>query len=172
MGEGESSEEIGAASIFVTVNALYRIWRMFTEGARFIDWAILIVDFLVLAVIVWLDAPERFHKRKVRKALKIVKDIMAEGQSFVTSAPWISGNPTDDRAAQWVKDVMEWIKNTHTSLLKLSIPAMMAFEQRALEPDVNFGGMTRQSRANDHFRELLHRLRSVQNIMEKADVYF
>ena len=60
---------------------------IFAEGARPIDWAILIVDFLVLAVIVWLDAPERFHKRRVRKALATVQRLMADGQRLERSAP-------------------------------------------------------------------------------------
>src|SRR5260370_12885449 len=48
------------AGCFVTIDALCRIWQMFSEGARLIDWAILIVAFLVLAGIFLVDPPHAF----------------------------------------------------------------------------------------------------------------
>ena len=146
--------------------------RRFFGDFRPADWTTGIIELLFIAVILWLDLPERFHRRRVRNALVIVKELMAEGQGLVRSAPWASTSPDEPTAARWVRDVNTWIEKTHQSFEKNSIQAMMSFEQRALEPDVHFGGMTGQAGAKDQFRELLHRLRNLQNIMEKADVYF
>ena len=142
---------------------------MFTEGARPIDWAILIVDFLVLAVILWLDAPERFHKRKVRKRLLIVQKIMLDGHSLRESAPPVA-NATNDAADQWVRSVKIWIDNADQSLAATSRQAALAFIHREVAPDIMWNGIHVYARAQ--FGELLHRLDNLRNIMEKADVYF
>ena len=151
---------------------LLKIWRMFTEGARFIDWAILIVDFLVLAVILWLDAPERFHKRKVRKRLAMVQRMMLDGHSLRESAPANVPDPTHDVALQWVQSVQTWIDRSDQSLRIASMQAALAFIRRDVAPDVLFGGITERANARHQFAELLHRLENLRNIMEKADVYF
>jgi hypothetical protein len=142
---------------------------MFTEGARFIDWAILIVDFLVLAVILWLDAPERFHKRKVRKRLLMVQRIMLDGHNLRTSAPAVV-IATNDVAEQWVKSVQTWIDGAYQSLANASMQAALAFIHRDVAPDIVWGGV--HANARGQFGELLHRLDNLRNIMEKADVYF
>jgi hypothetical protein len=144
---------------------------MLTEGARPIDWLILIVDFLVLAVIVWLDAPERVHKYKVRRRLRLVHSIIAEGQRLHESAP--PAGTTDTAVADaWVKAVQLWIEKTHQSLTRYSDAAAMSFNSRKVAPTLIFGVITATSNAREWYGELLHRLANLQNIMEKADVYF
>ena len=145
---------------------------MFTEGARFIDWAILIVDFLVLAIIIWLDAPERFHKRKVRKQLVSVQRIMLDGHTLRESAPTAVPDVTHDVAALWVQSVQAWINDSHESLAGSSRQAALAFIHRDVAPDVIYGAISERANARTHFRELLIRLDNLRNIMEKADVYF
>ena len=161
-----------AASVFAGGDALYRVWRMLTEGARFIDWAILVVDFLVLAVILWLDAPERFHKRKVRKRLAMVQRIMLDGHNLRASAPTTVPDVTHNAATQWVQSVQAWIDGSYQSLADTSMQAALAFIHRDVAPDVIFGGISERANARHQFGELLHRLDNLRNIMEKADVYF
>ena len=145
---------------------------MLTDGARFIDWAILIVDFLVLTVILWLDAPERLHKRKVRRRLAMVQRIMLGGHSLRESAPTAAPDVTYDVAIRWVQSVQTWIDGAYQSLSDASMPAALAFIRRDVAPDVIFGGISERADARSQFRELLHRLENLRNIMEKADVYF
>jgi len=151
------------------------MWKI-TEGARAIDWAILVVDFLVLAVIVWLDAPERFHKHTVRRRLRVVYGMLAQGQKLHQSAPPsgpLSNSGGDsDIATAWVTAVDHWIKQTHQTLAKHSVAAGMAFDARRVAPDLHWGTVSRSSNAMAWYGELLHRLSNLQNIMEKADVYF
>lgn len=105
------------AASFVALDVTQRSIQMFTEGSRPIDWAILLVDFLVLIVILWLDAPERIHKYKVRRQLQSVHRMMAEGQRLHESAP--AADTTDvNRVRAWVDAVQRWIGQTHDCLAK------------------------------------------------------
>jgi hypothetical protein len=146
------------------------MWRI-EEGARAIDWAILVVDFLVLLVIVVLDTPERFHKFKVRRRLRTVYIVLAEGQRLHESAP-PAGTTDASIADAWIVAVQQWIQQTHQALAKFSVAAGMSFNSRKVAPDINYGGITMTSNARGWYGELLHRLANLQNIMEKADVYF
>ena len=160
-----------AAGILAMGDALCRAWRMVTEGARFIDYAILIVDFLVLAVILWLDAPERFHKYKVRKKLLIVRRLLLDGNKLQQTAP-----PRDidnlEVASQWVEAVKAWIESSYQTLAAHSMQAGLSFSRRNVEPDILYGVITHVAGAREWYRELLHRMNNLLNIMEKADVYF
>jgi len=147
-------------------------WKILFQEARAIDWAILIVDFLVLAVILWLDAPERFHRRTVRKRLLMVQKFMADGQQLERTAPVAAGDVDAGVAATWVQSVQTWIHQTHQSLTKHSVQAGMSFVHRKVSADIRYGGITGHSNARDWYRELLHHLDNLRNIMEKADVYF
>jgi hypothetical protein len=159
------------AGVLIMADATVRIWHMATDGSRPIDWAILIVDFLVLAVILWLDAPERFHKYKVRRRLSLVHNMMAEGQGLHTSAP--RADATDAKAVDaWVIAVRKWIEQTHQTLADHSVAAGMSFDSRRVAPDINWGVVSHMSNAREWYGELLHRLSNLQNIMEKAEVYF
>ena|SRR5208283_2726634 len=145
-------------------------WRMLTDGSRPIDWAILIVDFLVLAVILWLDAPERFHKKKVRKRLVLVQRIMLDGHALRNSVSTASAS--NQTASQWIQSVQAWIDTSHQSLADVSMQAALAFMHRNVVPDVSWGGVTNRQDVSRQFQELLVRLDNLRNIMEKADVYF
>lgn len=143
---------------------------MLSEGARLIDWAILIVDFLVLAVILWLDAPERFHRRKVRKRLVVVQKMMLDGHSLRNSVA--DANKNDETASRWIQSVQTWIDTSYKTLADTSMQAALAFIHRNVIPDIYFGGVTNRQDVSRQFQELLLRLENLRNIMEKADVYF
>jgi hypothetical protein len=66
---------------------------MFSE-ARPIDVLILIVDFLVLLAILWLEGPEWWHKRVVRRRKAKVFEFWSRGQKLQTSAPQRHGPET------------------------------------------------------------------------------
>ena len=143
---------------------------MFSEGARLIDWAILVVDFLVLAVILWLDAPERFHKRQVRKRLVIVQGMMLDGHGLKNSVA--HANENDEAASSWINNVQTWMHTSYQTLADVSMPGALAFIHRNVSPDIFYGGVTNRQDVSKQFQELLIRLENLQNIMEKADVYF
>ena len=159
-----------SAGILVCLDAVYRAWRMFTDGSRPIDWAILIVDFLVLAVIIWLDAPERFHRKRVRKRLVLVQRIMLEGHALRSSVS--TANESNQTASDWIQSVQAWIDTSYQSLADVSMQAALAFMHRNVVPDVSWGGITTRLDISRQFQELLVRLDNLRNIMEKADVYF
>jgi hypothetical protein len=170
MSQGKIRAIHMASAMFCGGDAAYRMLHMFIEGARPIDWAILIVDFLVLAVIVWLDAPERFHKKQVRKRLLLVQRIMLDGHALRNSV--YGANTNTETASEWTHSVQTWIDTSHQSLANVSMQAALSFMHRNVAPDVSWGGVTHRQDVSKQFQELLVRLDNLRNIMEKADVYF
>ncbi len=129
------------------------------------------LEFAFIVVILWLELPERFHHRTVRSCLRLVQARLADGQRLHESVPPVQS--VDLAVAEaWIGDVKEWTERTDRLLSKYSIAAGLSFRSRAVEPDVNFGNVSRMAEAYRSYAELLHRLRNLQNIMEKADVYF
>jgi hypothetical protein len=158
------------AANFVMLEAAYRKWHMLVEGARPIDWAILIVDFLVLAVILWLDAPERLHKRTIRKGLRVVQLCLVQGQELRNSVP--SSGQDSVQVNAWTKSVEDWIRDTQMEMSKRSTQAGISFAHFSggASSLVNYTGIA--GTAMQWYKELLLRLDNLRNIMEKADVYF
>lgn len=126
------------------------------------------LELAFIVVILWLELPERFHHRKVRACLRLVHARLGDGQRLHETAPAVG---TDDVKA-WLGAVDQWIDETDRRLYKASIAAALSFRARAVEPDVVYWHVSRSADAYRKYAELLHRLRRLQNIMEKADVYF
>lgn len=126
---------------------------------------------MFILVVLWLEVPEVWHKHRVRRCVRFVHARIADGQRLHDSAP-PAGTTDGAIADSWVEAVQQWIDQTGEALYKYSIAAGLSFNSRRLAGDVNFGGITGTSNARGWYAELLHRLSNLQNIMEKADVYF
>jgi hypothetical protein len=149
---------------------LHRAFQFVFSGTRLIDWLTLIVELLFIGTVLLLDLPERFHRRRVRLAVEDIKVLIQSGQKLVLQGP--AETATEESCKQWADAVVVWIESAHKSLANHSDTAAISFEQRRLQPDVHFTGISNFARARAWYQELLHRLTNLQNIMEKADVYF
>jgi hypothetical protein len=155
------------AAAFVMCDLLRRIFGDF----RPVDWVSCTLELLFILVVLWLEVPEVWHKHTVRKKVRIVQRLLLDGNKFQLSAP-----PKDFENAevisQWSEAVRAWIDTSQQTLTDNSIPAGLAFSRRNVEPDVLYRVITPVGDAREMFRELLHRMNNLLNIMEKADVYF
>lgn len=156
--------------LVVALIAMLDVIRRFFSDLRPADWTLCVLEVIFIAVILWLEVPERFHKRKVRKGLKVVQRIMLDGHNLRTSV----SEATDDKTApEWIQSVDKWIDTSHSALSDTSLQAALAFMHRSpLKPDIYYGGVTNRVDVSKQFQELLIRLSNLLNIMEKADVYF
>jgi len=144
--------------------------RRFFGDLRPADWTLCFLEVIFIAVILWLEVPERFHKKKVRKRLVMVQRIMSEGHNLRNSVS--EANTNNETASKWIQSVQNWIDKSYQSLANTSLKASLAFMHRNVVPDINFGGVTNRLDVSKQFQELLIRLDNLLNIMEKADVYF
>jgi hypothetical protein len=128
------------------------------------------LELAFILVILWLELPERFHKRRIRKQLAMIQRIMFDGHDFRDSVA--SANANDEAASRWIKSVQAWIDSTYHSIAATSLAAALAFMHRNVAPDIHYGGVTSRTDVSKQFQELLIRLDNLQNIMEKAGVYF
>jgi hypothetical protein len=145
--------------------------RRFFGDFRPADWTLCLLEIIFVGVILWLDLPERFHRNKVRRRLRFVHARIADGQRLHESAP-PAGTTDIALVDPWIGAVRQWIDQTNEALSKYSVAAGLSFNSRKVAPDVIFNGVTGTSNARGWYGELLHRLSNLQNIMEKAEVYF
>jgi hypothetical protein len=144
--------------------------RRFFSDLRPADWVMSTLEVIFILVILWLEIPERWHKHKVRKKLKIVQAIMESGHTLRTSVA--DANTNNETASKWMRSVQNWIDMSYQTLAGSSVQAGLAFVHRNVAPDINFYGVTSRPDVSKQFQELLIRLDNLLNIMEKADVYF
>jgi hypothetical protein len=150
---------------------LHRAFQFAFSGTRLIDWLTLIVELLFIGTVLLLDLPERFHRRRVRLAVEDIKVLIQSGQKLVLQGP-PTETATEESCQKRNDAVAVWIGSAHKSLANHSDTAAISFEQRRLQPDIHFRRISNFARASAWYQELLHRLTNLQNIMEKADVYF
>jgi hypothetical protein len=163
------SREKGTRLLVAAVMTIDTLRRFFGDF-RPADLTICILEIIFIAVILWLDLPERFHKNKVRRRLVLVQRIMLDGHNLRTSVS--DANANNETASKWIQSVQIWIDNSYQSLADNSLQAGLAFMHRHVAPDVLYWGVTIREDVSKQFQELLIRLNNLLNIMEKADVYF
>lgn len=174
------------AGAFAVTDLLRRTWGMINDGARPIDWLVVIVDFLVLIVILWFEGGERRHKRNMRKRIASLSPFMERGQALQRAIP----NPLDDstpdakaeKVKQWIDSVSDWDRETRDFLEQCSPRAAAAFGLIAetsqlanpqyvyTESGSSFpisGDLQRES-----YQRLVAHLKNLRSITEKPEAYF
>ena len=163
------------AGTFAMIDILRRSWNMITDGARPIDWLVVIVDFLVLLAILIFEIREirreRRHDREQRDRRRLVdervaalRDAMSKGQSLRLCIPG-SGDP---RVAEWAQAVNKWGEETRVLLKSFSAHAETAF----LLPMSVSPYITGSEGAVFEYISLMSRLDNLKGIIEKPDMYF
>jgi len=138
------------------------------------------LELTFILVILWLELPARFHKRRIRKRMRMVKNLMLQGQEIQRRAPTgkmvedekLDGNALSEIATKWVDSVKEWWENTYKLLDKYSPLAALSFVHHRGGICVQYSAITGLADARDLYRVLLERLDNLLNIMEKSDIYF
>ena len=144
--------------------------RRFFGDFRPADLVSSALELAFIVVVLWLELPERFHKKKVSKSLRAVQLSMVLGQKLQNSVPSSSQDPSQTHA--WAKSVQDWIQDTQREMAKHSTQAGISFAHFAggASSTISYSGMSTHTQR--WYKELLWRLDNLRNIMEKADVYF
>ncbi len=155
------------AAAFMMCDVLYRFFGDF----RPVDWVSCILELLFILVVLWLEVPDVLHKWKVHKKVRIVQRLLLDGNKFQITAPATDFDNVTV-ISEWVEGVKAWIESSNQTLSDNSILAELAFSRRNVQPDFLYGVISPIADARGWYRELLHRMNNLVNIMEKADVYF
>lgn len=170
------------------VEAIHRIWLMFTDGARPIDWAILLVDAFVFGVIIIFEAPEYFHKRRVKKIMLRFQPLIEEGENLQRDIPRpaygssAAGSASfieaQEKEVAWMKSVQAW--STGVSTFASGYPIALAVFRHETnpkypEPLVIYkpeGAFQVSGTQKVAYLRLGAELRNLCRIAEKPEAYF
>jgi hypothetical protein len=154
-------------ALFMACDLLHRIFGDF----RPVDYISCGLESIFIIMVLWLELPDLFHKRRVRKKVRIIQQLLLEGDKLRQTAP-----PADVQNLNvpvgWSGSVQAWIGNCDNLIADHSIPAWLAFTRRNVGPDVLYVNISAVAGARDWYRELLHRMNNLLNILENAYVYF
>jgi hypothetical protein len=152
---------------FVMGEFLHRLWMMATDGARPIDWVVVLVDFLVLVAILWFELPEWRHKRVVTRHKAKVIQFWSRGQQLQATAP---SNQHPDNLPSWLVSVRNWNSEAQEFLQRCSPWALASFVHEtsgALPPSAHVV----VNQARESYRVLLVRLDNLKTIMDNPHEY-
>jgi hypothetical protein len=154
---------------FAMVDAIHRFFIMLFGKPQPIDFWLLGADIAIVLLILWVDVPEKLHKRRVRSGLSATGTLMQKGEEIEASAPR-SGNIDIGTIPLWKQSVDEWMTKTNNFLASCSPQASAAFLHNVGGSSMRYGGIAGD--AHDYFVHLLARMNNLRAIMEKPDVYF
>ena len=139
--------------------------RLFTEP-RPIDWAMLVIELLVLALIAIEVIPEQINKGKLRKREAVLANLVAVAYSLQQSVPM----PTHEQTVKddWTKAVHRWEFDTGQYLKNsCSVLAYGAFHQ-----DLMMQLPIPTTVADPHaYRLLMERMENLRRIVESPEAY-
>jgi hypothetical protein len=161
--------------------------RILFEGGRPIDYTMLVIESLVLALIAYevlIGIKERCAKKRRHSALdkrvSEVSTIIAKGQHLQSTVPDIVANYRENEVieGQWIEAVRIWTDETSTLLMAYSARAVSAFLQ--LTPDVGMDntiflpGRTFPLSGSLRYcyQGLVAKLGNLHRIVERPDAYF
>ena len=156
-----------AAGALAMGDLSHRVWSMMTDGARPIDWIVLLVDVCVLVAILWFEFPEWWHKRAIARHKAKVLEFWTNGQKLQASAPT---HQHPDNQPSWLGAVKSWNSETREFLQSCSPWAEASFlHETSTQLPPGAHAVTNQSR--EAYRVLLIRLDNLKTIMENPHEY-
>lgn len=127
-----------------------------------------IVELLVLVLIAWeVVIVPLYRKRVVRRKSREILAFITAGESLQNTIP--RGGSSDDEVNVWVDKVKEWMLTVHSFLQKDVKQAVAVFNHHTIGPHYS---LRVPPQADPWVHELDARLRNLQSILEKPDVYF
>jgi hypothetical protein len=157
------------------LDAIRRFFVMLFGHPQPIDFWLLAADLAIVVLIIWLDVPEKLHKRKVNRYVVTAVVLMQEGEVIEAAVPRAGPIENADIRFQetisiWCVSVNEWESKASKFLANCSPKAGAAFVHHVGATGMLYGGVTGSAR--DQYEFLLARMNNLRNIIEKADAYF
>lgn len=133
---------------------------------RPIDWWLLVIEVLVLAIIAIEFFRIVLRERKTHKRLKKLYALMSKGQDLRDAVP---SNDQVEMITAWERSVRAWIAETSDALTGYSPQAAAAFDHGSAK-----SGSFRHVHGalQDTYAILLKHIDNLRNVMEKPEVYY
>jgi hypothetical protein len=166
---------------FAVSDAIRRIFHLIFGRPQPIEWWLLGADLAIVFLIIWLDVPDKLHKRKLRKIVPSLIPYMDEGRKVEEAIQGFDMRlPKGQEAAyDWTIKADEWGRKTGEFLALHSARASAVFllvvsskgaEKHVFSP--RHGMQYLSGRTADCYQTLLCRLDNLRRIIEKPEAYF
>lgn len=177
MSRGRRAIRLAALLIFMCDAIRHALHILFGTPEPIEVW-MLIADVLIVVLIIWLDLPEWFHKRKCHKIVTTIAPYIERGQEIRQNVPSPEMAERESGVA-WMQSVDAWSEETNNFLLTHSRRASLAFQLIA-GANLHGGIVYRPNgysfpvfgQIREHYERLLDLMNNLRGIMEKPDVYF
>ena|SRR5437868_1250173 len=194
MNRGRRGVHLGVAALAMC-DAIPRIFRLLFGSPQPIEWWLLGADLAIVALIIWLDVPERLHKLKVQRCVADLGEFMDKGQKLMSTVPRpVSGGAGPSsrstsnlpsysgNVSAWRTAVEEWITETNHFLTSKSPRAAAAFMLISVtgvvaNPQIVYTESGEsfpisEDTLRESYQRLVVRLDNLRSIMEKPEAYF
>jgi hypothetical protein len=142
---------------------------------RPVDWIIIVIEVLVLALIAYEVVHDIAHRWKIRRRVKFVVGLIFEGVDLQQSLFKLQQSTTDgvvpaDTIAAWTEAVNNWTQKTIDRLQRYSVQAGYSFAHIVSKPSSVYTGVPKGT--SDIYGDLAWRINALRKIMENPDAYF
>lgn len=159
------------------LNAIHHVFVLLFGQPQRIDFWLLGADLLIVALIVCLDVPEKFHKKRVGKRVVLLFDYINRGQLLQAGSPQGIFGPKGPHGESivpaWIESVKQWNQETYAFLEACSPQARAAFLSDTTDGAAHYTtSLTLPPQAQGWYRTMLTRLDNLRKIAETPEVYF
>ena len=169
------------AGVFAMCDAIRRMFVLLFGRPQPIDFWLLGADIAIVALIIWLDVPEKLHKRRISKCIASLLPFMERGQELQRITPRPAHDTAyNDAAWEWKIFVDDWRKEVEKFLEQSSPRAASVFGfivQTGIRENPQVVYTESDSFAiegfhRDSYQKLIAELNNLRSIMEKPEAYF
>lgn len=160
--------------VYAMMDAIRRIFVLLFGHPQPIEWWLLATDLAIVALIVWLDVPERLHKRRIRQRMGRLVEFLNEGQKLLTTFPDDKTSYGQTLIPGWKTAVENWITSTNSFLLVCSPYASAKFlddSQLSQPRDYFIPSININTDLWKHLEMVHRRLSNLQEIVQSQQVY-
>ena len=170
------------AGVFAMFDAIRRMFLLLFGRPQPIDFWLLGADIAIVALIIWLDVPEKLHKRRISKCVASLLPFMERGQELQRTTPRPSHDAAYNAANwEWMTSVGDWGKETKTFLEKYSSRAAASFvlpseTGQTANPQTVYTesghSFPIEGAQKESYQRLVEQLNNLRRITEQSEAYF
>ena len=142
--------------------------RLLFSDSRPIDWAMLVIELLVLFLIAYEVGHGVLRTRKLGRRVKAVLELVSEGVQLQQAVP--KGSVTAESVNPWQESVLSWTQRTTQRLARYSAQASYSFAHITSRPAADYAGVAGE--VQNVYGCLVWRMDILRRMMEKPDAYF
>jgi hypothetical protein len=168
--------------VYAVLDSLHRVFVSLFGHPQPIEWWLLAADVAIVGLIVWLDVPEKLHKRRCAKIVAVLSDFMVRGHTLAASVPnpHVQEGGSSDNIETWRQSVETWrtetaqYLNTHSSKAASAFLLITVSETNVTNIVYPLEGWSfhLSGYQREAYQALLGYMDNLRAIIEKPEVYF